>query len=140
VKEEAHKRSLGTQEIGFLFFYFNYMDERWIHMKKKFLITENNKLANITAAKDYKEAIVDHAVANRINPIVLDAKEVEGMSIKELFVQEAVKNKLNKTHPFHKEDDVLGAVEQVLVDSEIWYVLDDSIEDHVFAYMEPEQL
>jgi hypothetical protein len=105
-------------------------------MKKKFLIIEKNKLANISAAKDHKEAVVDHAIANKMNPIELDAKEVEGLSIKELFVQELVKDKLNKTFPFHKEEDAAGVWEQVIADFEIWHVLDNEIEDHVFAYME----
>lgn len=105
-------------------------------MTKKFLITENNKLANITTAKDHKEAVVEHAIVNRMNPIDLDAKEVEGMSLKELFVQEAVKAKLNKTYPFHKEDDVACVTKKVLKDEEIWIIFENTID--AFAYMELE--
>jgi hypothetical protein len=104
---------------------------------KKFLITENDKLADITKAKDHKEAVVNHAIANKLNPINVDAEELGDRTIKELFVKSEVKKLLNKKYLFHEEGDVVGATEQILKDEEMWFAFEEEIDGQIIYYMDP---
>jgi hypothetical protein len=106
---------------------------------KKFLITENEKLADIAQAKDHKEAVVNHAIANRLNPIDVEAEEVGDVTIKELFVKGEVKKRLNKNYPFHTEEHATGITEQVLEDEEMWFIIEGEIDGQIIYYMNPQE-
>lgn len=108
-------------------------------MEKKFLITANEKLADIVKAKDIKEAIVDHAIENRLNPIEVEAEELGDMGIRELFVKTEVKKQLNKRYLYHEESDVTGATKQILDNDDFWVAFEEEIDGQIIVYMDPQE-